>query len=262
MSALPDRAFLRQLAALAAAETLPRFRTAVGVDNKLAQGFDPVTEADRAAERVIRAAIRARFADHGIVGEEYGAELADAEHVWIIDPIDGTRAFVSGVPVWGTLVGLTTQGRATHGMMAQPFTGELFVADEGGAYLEHGGKETPLVTRKGVGLGEAVMFTTTPALFTGARREAYESVERTVRLARYGCDCYAYALLSAGHVDLVVETGLQSYDIAGLIPLIEKAGGVVTTWAGARAEGGGDIVAAGSPEIHAAAIAMLRDAAG
>jgi len=254
---LPDFAFLDELADAAARETLPRFRSGLAVANKLGSGFDPVTEADEAAERAIRGLIGRRFPDHGILGEEQGAENADQREVWIIDPIDGTRAFISGLPVWGTLIGFYEDGRAALGIMDQPFTGERFLAGPQGAIYRRGGAERPLRTRDCGSLANAILFTTSPFLHAGPRRERYDALERAVTLARYGCDCYAFAMVAAGQVDLVVESGLQPYDIAALIPIIEQAGGVVTTWAGERPEQGGDILAAGSAAVHAEALAVL-----
>ena len=250
--------FMRRIASAAARETLPRFRAAGAVANKYAVGFDPVTEADREAERVIRELIRAEFPDDGILGEEHGGEKQDSERIWVIDPIDGTRAFISGVPVWGTLVGLTVRGKAVCGMMSQPFTGELYYGTEEGAFYEGPGGPLRLATRRVAGLAEATLFTTTPALFAGALRARYDRLEKAVRLARYGTDCYGFAMVAAGHADLAVDAGLQSYDIVGLIPVIEGAGGVVTTWEGGPAENGGDIIAASTPEIHAQALAVIR----
>lgn len=258
MTMLPDRGFLEELAAAAAAQTLPRFRAGGGVANKLGSGFDPVTEADRAAEAAIRRVIGERYPDHGIVGEEYGSEGANRDHVWVIDPIDGTRAFISGLPVWGTLVGLLAGGIARCGFMHQPFTGELFLADGASSMLVRNGTTQPIATRKNMALSEATLFTTTPALYEGTKRAAYDRLETAVRLPRYGCDCYAFAMLAAGHADLVVEPGLASYDICGLIPLVEQAGGVITRWDGGRAEQGGDIIAAGSAALHAQALALLN----
>jgi histidinol phosphatase-like enzyme (inositol monophosphatase family) len=250
--------FMRQIARAAAAETLPRFRRHGDVSNKLAAGFDPVTEADREAEKAIRALINAHYPDHGILGEEFGSQNAESSRIWVIDPIDGTRSFISGIPLWGTLVGLTVDGDAVAGMMAQPFIGELFYAADDGAWYEGPGGRRPLSTRKTALLADATLCTTTPAMFEGGRREAYERLESTVRLPRYGTDCYAYAMVAAGHVDLVVEVGLQSYDIVALIPIIEAAGGVITDWDGGPAENGGDIVAAATPELHAAALKLLH----
>ncbi|WP_183655670.1 histidinol-phosphatase [Brucella daejeonensis] len=257
---LIDKAFFSEVAEAAAAETLPRFRQLTEVDNKYSVGFDPVTEADRAAERAIRAVIARNFPEHGILGEEYGPENTDRSHVWVIDPIDGTRAFISGLPVWGTLLGLTADGDAKAGMMSQPFTGELFYSDGNGAFLMRGGEGTPqrLAVRKNAVLADATMFTTTPALFKGGSRAGFDRLESAVRLSRYGVDCYAFAMLASGFVDIVVEAGLQPYDIVALIPLIEQAGGVVTQRDGGPAEKGGDIVAAATPELHRAALDLLN----
>jgi len=253
-----ETSFMRELAACAAAETMPRFRQNGAIANKLEGGFDPVTEADRAAERAIRELIGRTFSDHGIVGEEFGSEGADRRHVWVIDPIDGTRAFISGVPLWGTLIGLMEDGRAVAGMMSQPFTGELFHASAGKGHREDPHGKATLQTRHTVSLADALMCTTTPALFAGPKRQAYDEIENQVRLARYGTDCYGYAMLAAGQIDLVVEAELQPYDIVALVPLIEAAGGVVTTWAGERPESGGDIVAAATPQLHEATLKLLN----
>lgn len=252
--------FFRRVAAAAAAETLPRFRQSGDVTNKITGGFDPVTEADREAEQAIRALIRAEHPGHGILGEEFGSENATSDHVWVIDPIDGTRSFISGIPLWGTLVGLTHKGNSVAGMMAQPFIGELFYASGGEAWYEGpaGAGRRRLSTRKTSSLDQATLCTTTPAMFQGDRREAYDRLERAVRLPRYGTDCYAYAMLAAGNIDLVVEVGLQPYDVMALIPIIEAAGGMITEWSGGPAEEGGGIVAAATPELHAAAMEALH----
>jgi histidinol phosphatase-like enzyme (inositol monophosphatase family) len=249
--------FMRRLAQAAAAETLPRFRRQGVVSNKERGSFDPVTEADQEAERVIRALINAEFPDHGILGEEHGSENISSRHVWVIDPIDGTRAYISGLPVWGTLVGLTVDGDAVAGMMSQPFTGELFYANDSGSHYEGPGGARKLATRKTTRLADATLFTTTPALFKGAARPVYDRLEGQVQLARYGTDCYAFAMVASGSVDLVVDPGLKPYDIVALIPIIEKAGGVITTFDGGPAEKGGDILAAATPELHAAAMTAL-----
>jgi histidinol phosphatase-like enzyme (inositol monophosphatase family) len=251
--------FFRRVADAAAAETLPRFRRFGDIVNKIAEGFDPVTEGDREAERVIRALINAEYPGHGIVGEEFGAQDAAGDHVWVIDPIDGTRSFISGIPLWGTLVGLTEKGNAVAGMMAQPFIGELFYATDGESWYEGPAGRQRLSTRKTTALADATLCTTTPSLFQGDRRTAYDRLERAVRLARYGTDCYAYVMLAAGNIDLVVEVGLQPYDVVALIPIIEAAGGMITEWNGGPAEEGGGIVAAATPELHAAAMEVLHE---
>lgn len=252
----PD--FMRRVAAAAAAESLARFRQPGLVSNKLAGGFDPVTEADREAEKAIRALIKAEFPDHGILGEEFGAENPEARHVWVVDPIDGTRSFISGIPLWGTLVGLTDGGDAVAGMMAQPFIGELFYATGEGAFYEGPHGTSRLGTRPTEAIAAATMCTTTPAMFADSRRAAFDRLEGRVRLSRYGTDCYAYCMLAAGQIDLVVEVGLQAYDIVALIPIIEQAGGKVTDWDGGPAEGGGGIVAAASERLHGAAMEILH----
>lgn len=255
----PDLDFLHMLADAASSQTLPRFRSGTAVVNKQQGGFDPVTEADRAAEAAIRALITEHFPEHGIMGEEYGNERLDHEYLWVIDPIDGTRAFISGLPVWGTLIGLYRNGRAVLGLMDQPFTGERYLADRDGAhYVGPHGVKGPVAVRSCAGLSDATLFTTSPHLFSGGRETAYRAVESRVNLFRYGCDCYAYTLVAAGHADLAIECGLAPYDIGGLIRIIEAAGGIVTDWQGGRPEQGGDILAAGSAAVHREALALLR----
>ncbi|MCV3735942.1 histidinol-phosphatase [Rhizobium sp. TRM96647] len=255
---LPDRAFFDLLADAAKAETLPRFRVGAHVVNKEEGGFDPVTEGDRAAEAAIRAVITERFPEHGILGEEHGSVGLDREYVWVIDPIDGTRAFISGVPVWGTLIGLYRNGRAVMGLVDQPFTGERYFSDGSQSFYRGPEGERVLKTRACAGLSDAVMFTTSPHIFVDGDRQRYEAVQDKVRLFRYGVDCYAYALLAAGHVDLVIETSLKAYDVGGLIPVIEQAGGIITDWDGGRAEMGGRVIAAGSRAVYDEAMAILR----
>lgn len=255
---LPDIAFFDAIAEAAAAETLPRFRMPFTVDNKHAGGFDPVTEADRAAEKAIRQLITQRYPEHGILGEEHGNVGLDRDFVWVIDPIDGTRAFISGLPVWGTLVGLYHNGRAVMGMMDQPFTGERFIATPGSASVRRNGATSPLSTRTGISLAQATMMTTSPLIFSEELEPLYKRIESSCQLARYGCDCYAYAMVASGHVDLVVESDLKPYDVGGLIPLIEQAGGVMTTWSGGRPEMGGNIIASGSAALHEAALELLN----
>lgn len=253
----PDIDFLLSLADVADAETLPRFRNGSSVDNKLLAAFDPVTEADRAAERAIVAAIRDRYPDHAVLGEEFGA-TGEGDRLWVIDPIDGTRAFIAGVPVWGTLVGFCEAGVARLGLMSQPFTGERFIADADAAWLDHGGRRTRLAVRPTDRVSAATLFTTTPRLFAGEALRRFEALEAQAQLTRFGVDCYAFCMLAAGHADLVVETGLQSYDIVALVPIIERAGGVITTFAGDRPEAGGDILASATPALHRQALDILN----
>ena len=258
-----DAALVRQTlldaADIAAAVTLPRFRSGLAVDNKEAVGFDPVTEADKQAELAIRKLLGERFPDHSILGEEWEDKAGTAPHAWIIDPIDGTRAFITGVPVWGTLVGLTVNGRAVAGLMAQPFTGEVYLSLPGEAGYYRGGQHLPLKTSGVTELSKAKMTATSPDIFdlTGTVSQ-WSAIRKSVLTTRYGLDCYGYALMAAGHIDLVVEAGLKNVDICPLIPIIQNAGGVVTTWDGGPAEQGGHCVAAATPELHAAALAVLR----
>ena len=254
------RQTLLDAAEIAASRTLPRFRSALAVDNKDLNGFDPVTEADREAELAIRQLLADRFPSHAIIGEEWDDKQGEGRFAWIIDPIDGTRAFITGVPVWGTLVGLTVDGRAVAGLMAQPFTGEIFLSLPGEAAWYRGEQKVPLRTSKVTELGRAKLTTTSPDMFetTPGTLEPWTRLRRVVLTTRYGLDCYGYALLAAGHIDLVVEAALKDVDICPLIPLIENAGGVITTWDGGPAEQGGNCVAAATPELHAAAMAVLR----
>ncbi len=252
--------FLDDLALKSGEAILPFFRTHLSVIDKPGKGmFDPVTEADRAAELVIRRAIAEHFPDHGILGEEFGTERPDAEFVWVIDPIDGTRAFLCGLPVWGTLIGLKRNNSPVLGVMHQPYTRERFFGDGARAWLKSPAGERRLATRTQTDLADAILMTTTPKLFTGANAERYERVESRVKLARYGTDCYAYAMVASGHIDLVIETGLQPYDIVPLIPVIEGAGGIVTTWDGGSPVDGGDIIAASNRQLHEKALRMINE---
>jgi histidinol phosphatase-like enzyme (inositol monophosphatase family) len=255
----PDRAFFERLANAAKAETLPRFRSALDVTDKGGQFYDPVTEGDQRAETAIVSLIEAAYPDHGILGEEHGSKGLDRELVWVIDPIDGTRAFISGVPVWGTLIGLYQNGRARMGLIDQPFIGERWFADGERSHYSGPSGEKLLRTSACETISNAILFTTSPHLFESeqdARR--YREVERRARLFRYGCDCYAYALLASGHIDLVVENSLKPYDVGAIIPVVEQAGGVMTTWDGGRPEMGGHIVAAANAKLHAEALEVLN----
>ncbi|HEX2215547.1 MAG TPA: histidinol-phosphatase [Xanthobacteraceae bacterium] len=258
MTAVDFAAFVDELAKAAGEAILPFFRTTLSIENKLVRGFDPVTAADRAAESTMRAMIRANFPEHGIVGEEFGAERADAEYVWVLDPIDGTKSFIAGMPAWGTLIALTRHGKPVYGMMHQPFTNERFTGDGVAARYRGPGGPRVLRVRACDRLEDAVLFTTSPLLMNAADRAAFGRVENAARLSRYGGDCYAYCMLAAGHVDLVIETELKPHDIVPLIPIIEGAGGMVTSWEGEGAEAGGRVVIAGDKRMHAAALELLR----
>ncbi len=259
MTVIDFTAFIGRLATASGETILPFFRTSLSIDNKSnSHDFDPVTEADRAAEAVMRRLIKANFPQHGIVGEEFGSEREDAEYVWVLDPIDGTKSFIAGFPTWGTLIGLLHQATPVFGMMHQPFIGERFSGDSGSAHYQGPSGERKLAVRRCASLKEATSFTTSPLLMNAADRAAFARVESAVRLTRYGGDCYSYCMLAAGHLDLVVETELNAYDIAGLIPIVTGAGGIVTTWEGKPAQGGGRIIAAGDPRVHEAAMKLLN----
>ena len=259
MTVIDFTAFIGRLATSSGETILPFFRTSLSIDNKsTAHDFDPVTEADRAAEAVMRRLIKANFPQHGIVGEEFGSEREDAEYVWVLDPIDGTKSFISGFPIWGTLIALLHKGTPVFGMMHQPFIGERFSGDSGSAHYSGSTGERKLAVRRCASLQDATMFTTSPLLMNTADRAAFGRVEQAVRLTRYGGDCYSYCMLAAGHLDLVIETELKPYDIAALIPIITGAGGIVTTWDGKPAQNGGRIIAAGDPRVHEAAIKLLN----
>lgn len=252
-------AFLDRLASASGETILPFFRTSLGVENKNAgRDLDPVTEADRAAEAVMRRLIKANFPQHGIIGEEFGDEHADAEYVWVLDPIDGTKSFISGLPIWGTLIALMHHGVPAFGMMHQPYIGERFSGDGGAANYSGPSGKRKLAVRRCASLADATIFTTSPRLMNAADRATFERVEAETRLSRYGGDCYAYCMLAAGHLDLVIETELKPYDIAALVPIITGAGGIVTTWEGAPAQNGGRIVAAGDKRVHEAALKLLQ----
>jgi len=252
-------AFIGQLATAPGKTILPFFRTSLGVENKNAgRDLDPVTEADRAAEAVMRRMIKDSFPKHGIVGEEFGSERADADYVWVLDPIDGTKSFVTGRPLFGTLIALMHRGAPVYGMMHQPYIGERFTGDNGAARYEGPSGKRELAVRRCAALAEAVLFTTSPRLMNAADRARFERVESEVRLSRYGGDCYAYCMLAAGHLDLVIETELKPYDVAALIPIVTGAGGIITTWEGAPAQSGGRIIAAGDKRIHEAAMKLLQ----
>jgi myo-inositol-1(or 4)-monophosphatase len=251
-------AFIGRLATSSGETILPFFRTSLSVENKSAgEEFDPVTEADRAAEAMMRRQIKDNFPQHGIVGEEFGNEREDADYVWVLDPIDGTKSFIGGFPIWGTLIALLHKGSPVFGMMHQPFIGERFSGDNASAAYQGPSGERKLSVRRCASLSEATSYTTSPRLMNGSDREIFGRVESAVRLSRYGGDCYSYCMLAAGHLDLVVETELKPYDIAALIPIITGAGGIVTNWEGEPAQNGGRIIAAGDPRVHEAALKLL-----
>lgn len=250
-----------RLADVAAARSLPLFRSrTLRAENKSGTGFDPVTEADREAERAMRALLAADRPDDGILGEEFGPQEGRSGLTWVLDPIDGTRAFLSGATTWGTLVGLDDGEGPILGIIDQPYVRERFMGGAGRAEMVRDGAGTTLATRACAALGEAILYSTYPEIGTPAERAAFESVRDRVRLTRYGFDCYGYALVALGQVDLVIEAGLQPYDIAAPQAVIEAAGGIVTDWQGRSPHRGGRVLAAGDARVHAAALALLSQA--
>jgi histidinol phosphatase-like enzyme (inositol monophosphatase family) len=265
-------AFIIDLNRASAGVILPLFRADHGLEDKGAgknlprdthAAFDPVTEADRGAEAAIRALITERFPKHGVIGEEYGEDRPDAEFVWVLDPIDGTRAFISGLPMWTTLIGLRWQGRPVLGSIGQPYMDEIFVGHAGGSRLLSRGQTTPLKVRECVDLTDAVIATTdADACFDGAERGAWLQVRAAAKLARQGCDAYAYAMVAMGKMDMVIEAGLKSWDIEAAIPVIEGAGGIVANWRGeAIGQHGGQMVISGDRRPLDEALVSLRRSA-
>jgi histidinol phosphatase-like enzyme (inositol monophosphatase family) len=257
-------AFILELNRASAAVILPLFRGDHGIENKSkTRHYDPVTLADRGAEAEIRRLIGERYPEHGVIGEEMGEDRPDAEFVWVLDPIDGTRAFVAGLPVWTTLIGLRHQGRPVVGSIGQPYLGEVFVGGPGGSRLVSRAGERPLQVRTGLPLTDAIIATTDPeACFNGAELGAWRQIRSAVRLARLGCDAYAYAMVALGTLDLVVEAGLKSWDVEAAVPVIEGAGGLVTDWTGAPiGRHGGQMAIAGDRAVLDEALVALKRAA-
>lgn len=231
---------------------------AQAMENKLTSGFDPVTLADREIEHAMREILAKRRPDDAILGEEYDDVAGSTGLTWVLDPIDGTRGFVSGTPTWGVLVAVGLECGPLYGIIDQPFTQERFAGGFDEAQLRLADKTVPLGVRKCASLNDAILFSTFPEVGTNAEREGFERVRDRVKLTRYGMDCYAYGLLAAGQIDLVVEASLNAYDIQAPIAVIEAAGGIVTDWQGGPAHNGGRAVAAGDPVIHAQAMRWLN----
>ena len=239
---------------------LPLFRQPqLQTENKLADGFDPVTEADRAAERAMRNILSAGRPSDSVLGEEYGAKEGSSGLTWVLDPIDGTRGFISGTPTWGVLIAVSDSDGPIYGLIDQPYIGERFIGFAGSASLTGPLGKRTLRTKQTKTLSEATVLTTFPEVGDQKEGEAFHSVASKAKLTRYGMDCYGYALLAAGQVDLVIEAGLQSYDIQAPIALVQAAGGIVTDWSGGPAHHGGRALAAANTDIHAEALRILRD---
>ena len=250
------------LADAARPETLRLFRTQglVSEDkSKPSQVYDPVTQADRAAEAAMRKIIEAERPDDGIIGEEFGTKAGTSGLTWVLDPIDGTRGFISGTPTWGVLISVADQTGPLYGLIDQPYIGERVEGGFGVARVVGPQGTAQLTTRKNVGLADSTLLSTFPEVGSPTERRAFEKVAGAVKLTRYGMDCYGYALLAAGQVDLVIEAGLHPYDVHAPIAVIQAAGGIVSNWEGGAAHHGGRVIAAANKDIHAVALAMLRD---
>jgi inositol-phosphate phosphatase/L-galactose 1-phosphate phosphatase/histidinol-phosphatase len=230
------------------------FRTQVAIDDKTDNS--PVTIADREAETAMRDLLTRHVPEHGVFGEEHGAVRTDAEYVWVLDPIDGTKAFITGLPIFGTLVALLHRGKPVMGIIDQPILKERWLGVEGQRSTFNG---TPISVRACDALAKAYMYSTAPLMFPGAYEKPHEALTRKVKLFRWGGDCYAYGLLASGHVDLVVEASLKLYDFAALVPVVKGAGGLITDWRGRELDmqSDGSVLAAGDPAVHKAASAIL-----
>ncbi len=258
-------AFLLELNAAAAQVILPLFRADHGLENKQTDGgFDPVTEADKGAEQAIRKLIADRFPGHGVIGEEYGEDRPGAEFVWILDPVDGTRAFIAGLPVWTTLIALWHEGEPVLGSIGQPFLDELYIGSQAaGSRLIARGATTPLKVRPCAKLTDAIVATTDTEYFDGPEMGSWTQVRAAAKLGRFGCDAYAFAMLAAGRIDLVMEPkGMKVWDVEAVVPVIEGAGGLCCDWRGKRiGRNGGQIVAAGDKRVLDDALVTLKRSA-
>lgn len=252
--------FLNSLAVAAAKVTLPMFKSPLTVINKgkkLQLDYDPVTEADRQAEKIIRSLITASYPDHNILGEEMGQENKNASNfTWVIDPIDGTRAYICGIPTWGTLVALNDEMQPIVGMLDQPYLKERYIGTRAGSFLN----DEVITCRPCTELSQATISTTDPTQFFACDEDlaAFNRVAAKARLVRNGYDCYAYAMIAAGFMDVVIESGLEPYDIQALIPIIEGAGGIITNWTGGSAMNGGQVVASATTALHEQVLDLLN----
>lgn len=248
-----------EVAAAARTATLAHFRSGILIaDSKEAVRFDPVTIADREAEAAMRAVLARRRPGDGILGEEMGTAVGKTGLTWVLDPIDGTRGYLAGTPTWGVLIAVADADGPIYGLIDQPFIGERFEGGLGRARVVGPTGTHPLACRPPRPLSEAILLSTFPEVGSRAEEAAFRRVAGAVRLVRYGMDCYGYALLAAGQVDLVIEAGLQAYDVAAPIAVIEAAGGIVTDWQGRPCHDGGQVIAAANASVHAAALALLQ----
>ena len=244
---------------VAGAVIRPLFRAGVAADLK--QDASPVTIADRSAEQAMRAVLGARFPEFGILGEEFGLNNAEAEWRWVLDPIDGTRAFITGRPVFGTLVSLLHEGVPVLGLIDQPVTGERWIGVAGRPTIFRGPLGGVAGTRACATLDLAELSCTSPELLNAAEQVRWQRLADRVRRRTFGGDCYAYGLLALGQIDVVAESDLKIWDWAALLPVIEGAGGRMTDWSGnpLREGGGAQVLAVGDPALLAQAVALLAE---
>lgn len=255
-------AFAQTLADASGAVIRPWFRAPLAVADKSTgrADFDPVTEADRSAEAAMRACIASTYPTHGVLGEEHGHQLGTEPFTWVLDPIDGTRAFICGMPQWGTLIALNDGKKPILGILDQPVTQERWIGQNGHSEFVSSSSRKRITTRACSNLSSAILTTTHPSsYFSAVEQEAFQRLAGAVRMTRYGGDCYAYGLLAMGFVDLIVESSLKPWDVQALIPIVEGAGGLFTSWSGGDAQQGGRVIAAGDARVHAEALSVLRD---
>jgi myo-inositol-1(or 4)-monophosphatase len=251
--------FAIALAEASAAAILPFFRRNTAVDVKDGPVWDPVTEGDRAGERVIRQMIEQRYPDHGIHGEEYGIKEGRSPFTWVLDPVDGTRSFVCGMPTWATLIGLSHEGKPALGLMNQPVVGDMFYGSPEGAWHDYRGVTSPIRTRTGVPLSRATIGTTAPELYRSAENQRrFQALRGRAQLTRYGGDAYFFCVMAAGHIDIAMDCGLQPYDITPLLPIVTGAGGFAAEWTGGDLSNGGNVITAGSRQLLDEALAVMQ----
>lgn len=248
----------RKLANAAGKVTLSYFRKGVLSSHKGGASFDPVTAADREAETACREILAREFPDHGVVGEEFGNTNEGATYVWTLDPVDGTRAFILGLPLWGTLIGLQFEGQPILGLMDQPFMGERFWNDERASWYRGPAGLQRCKTRPCADLSSAFLTATSPDMFDESDETRFNRLAKAVRMRRFGGDCYAYGMVALGQIDIVAEAQLKPFDIVPLIPIVEKAGGVVKSWDGGSPLNGGRCIACGDPSLIEPAMALLK----
>jgi myo-inositol-1(or 4)-monophosphatase len=252
-------ALAHRLADASGAAIRPYFRQRIDVANKLDGGFDPVTEADKGGERAIRAILDAERPDDAILGEEYGAKPGTSGWRWVLDPVDGTRAFITGRHEWGSLIALEKDETPVLGLLDQPVLGERFIGVGDKAELHQAGKVTSLNVRACADVKEAVLCATDPSAYmTQVQQAAFDRVKAQARLTRYHGDCYIFAMLAMGFIDVIVEGAFRRWDVAALFPLVEGAGGRITNWQGAPWRDGDPVLASGDARVHAQAIALLN----